>query len=169
MAMSASEARKNLFPLLEQVNADDEPVEIRSRRGDAVLISMQRYRELREFVEQVSEQAAASPLETRLLDLVRKLRESPGHYPDTHFPQADDILVEVDDRRRVTLGKLARHRRYLARTEGDGTVVLIPAIVMPEDQARLLARPEVMEAIDAFAADPQATGVRRSRPTRHPD
>lgn len=39
MAVTASEARKNLFPLIEKVNADRTPVEITSRRGDAVLIS----------------------------------------------------------------------------------------------------------------------------------
>ncbi len=39
MAVTASEARKNLFPLIEQVNEDRTPVEITSRRGDAVLMS----------------------------------------------------------------------------------------------------------------------------------
>ena len=39
MAITASEARKNLFPLIEQVNEDRTPVEITSKRGDAVLIS----------------------------------------------------------------------------------------------------------------------------------
>lgn len=39
MAITASEARKNLFPLIEQVNDDRAPVEITSKRGNAVLIS----------------------------------------------------------------------------------------------------------------------------------
>lgn len=39
MAVTASEARKNLFPLIEQVNNDRTPIEITSRRGDAVLMS----------------------------------------------------------------------------------------------------------------------------------
>jgi antitoxin YefM len=39
MAVTASEARKNLFPLIEQVNDDRTPIEITSRRGDAVLLS----------------------------------------------------------------------------------------------------------------------------------
>ena len=43
MAITASEARKNLFPLIEQVNEDRTPVEITSRRGDAVLISRADY------------------------------------------------------------------------------------------------------------------------------
>ena len=48
MAITASEARKNLFPLIEQVNDDRTPVEITSRRGDAVLIGMDDYRALEE-------------------------------------------------------------------------------------------------------------------------
>lgn len=39
MPMSASEARQRLFPLLEQVNTDHEPVRITSKGGDAVLMS----------------------------------------------------------------------------------------------------------------------------------
>jgi antitoxin YefM len=39
VAISASEARARLFPLIEQVNDDHEPVRITSRGGDAVLMS----------------------------------------------------------------------------------------------------------------------------------
>jgi antitoxin YefM len=48
MAITASEARKNLFPLIEQVNQDRTPIEITSKRGDAVLISIDDYRALEE-------------------------------------------------------------------------------------------------------------------------
>jgi len=48
MAVTASEARKNLFPLIEQVNDDHKPVEITSRRGDAVLMSRADYDALEE-------------------------------------------------------------------------------------------------------------------------
>ena len=48
MAVTASEARKNLFPLIEQVNAHRTPVEITSRRGDAVLMSGADYDALEE-------------------------------------------------------------------------------------------------------------------------
>ena len=48
MAITASEARRNLFPLLEQVNNDRTPVEIMSRRGNAVLISRDDYEALEE-------------------------------------------------------------------------------------------------------------------------
>lgn len=48
MAITASEARKNLFPLIEQVNQDRTPIEITSKRGDAVLMSIDDYRALEE-------------------------------------------------------------------------------------------------------------------------
>jgi antitoxin YefM len=38
-AISASEARKTLFPLIERVNQDHTPIEIVSKRGNAVLVS----------------------------------------------------------------------------------------------------------------------------------
>jgi antitoxin YefM len=48
VSITASEARKNLFPLIEQVNDDRTPVEITSRRGDAVLMSRADYEALEE-------------------------------------------------------------------------------------------------------------------------
>lgn len=48
MAITASEARKNLFPLIQQVNDDRTPIEITSRRRDAVLISRADYLALEE-------------------------------------------------------------------------------------------------------------------------
>jgi antitoxin YefM len=43
MALTASEARKRLFPLIEQVNSDRTTVEIISKRGNAVLMSADDY------------------------------------------------------------------------------------------------------------------------------
>lgn len=48
MAITASEARRNLFRFIEQVNDDRTPLEINSRRGDAVLISREDYAALEE-------------------------------------------------------------------------------------------------------------------------
>ena len=48
MAITASEARKNLFPLIERVNQDRTPVEITSRRGTAMLVGIDDYRALEE-------------------------------------------------------------------------------------------------------------------------
>jgi antitoxin YefM len=48
MSITASEARRNLFPLIEQVNDDRSVVEIVSRRGNAVLMSAEDYAALEE-------------------------------------------------------------------------------------------------------------------------
>jgi hypothetical protein len=66
----------------------------------------------------------------------------------------------------VSLGRLhPAPGPYLGVVEPDGTVVLRPAAVMTKSQARLLASPELMAKIDAFAANPGA-GSRRGRPRR---
>jgi antitoxin YefM len=48
MSITASEARRNLFPLIEEVNNDHTVVEIVSRRGNAVLMSADDYAALAE-------------------------------------------------------------------------------------------------------------------------
>ena len=48
MSITASEARRLLFPLIEQVNDDRTVVEIVSRRGNAVLMSADDYAALEE-------------------------------------------------------------------------------------------------------------------------
>lgn len=48
MAVTASDARKRLFPLIEQVNQDRTAVEITSRAGNAVLLSRDEYDALQE-------------------------------------------------------------------------------------------------------------------------
>jgi hypothetical protein len=67
-------------------------------------------------------------------------------------------LLELDSRRRLSLGQIAKHDRYLAEIEQDGTIVLTPAVVMTEAEARLLAAPETAREIAEFLKDP-STGV----------
>lgn len=47
-AISASEARKRLFPLIEQVNEDHLPVEIVSKHGNAMLVSKEDWDSMQE-------------------------------------------------------------------------------------------------------------------------
>ncbi|WP_416563931.1 type II toxin-antitoxin system Phd/YefM family antitoxin [Nocardia testacea] len=60
--MSASEARANLYPLIEQVNDDAVAVLITSRKGNAVLISEDEYNSLRETVYLMRSPANAARL-----------------------------------------------------------------------------------------------------------
>jgi hypothetical protein len=75
-----------------------------------------------------------------------------------------DQLVELDERRRVSLGRIGRpeHTRYLVEEEPDGTLVFTPAVVMSELEATLLANRELVQRIEANRADPSRL-VRRTR------
>jgi len=48
MSITASEARRDLFPLIKKVNEDHDVVEIVSKHGNAVLVSADDYSALRE-------------------------------------------------------------------------------------------------------------------------
>ncbi len=75
-------------------------------------------------------------------------------------------LVEIDSRGRVTLGRSkVAAGRYLLEVAADGVLLLHPATVMTDAQARLLARPDIMEIIDA-EADRPATPSEHGRPKR---
>jgi antitoxin YefM len=50
MSITASEARQRLFPLIEEVNADQVAVEIVSKKGTAFLVSADEYHSLKETV-----------------------------------------------------------------------------------------------------------------------
>lgn len=76
-----------------------------------------------------------------------------------------DILIELDDRRRASLGRVGRHEKYLAHEEDDGTIILRPAVVMTETEAALLANPELVARIQHSLDHPE-TRVRRDRPKR---
>ena len=79
--MTASEARKQLFPLIERVNDDRQPVEITSKHGDAVLLSRADYDALQEtayllrvpanarhLLESLAEARAGERIEHALID-----------------------------------------------------------------------------------------------------
>jgi antitoxin YefM len=62
MAATASDARARLFPLIEQVNADQEPVEIVSKKGTVFLTSEAQYRSMAETANLVRSPANAERL-----------------------------------------------------------------------------------------------------------
>jgi antitoxin YefM len=75
MAVTASEARKNLFPLIQKVNDDRTPVEITSRRGDAVLLSRADYEALEETAHLLRVPANAKRLVESLQQALSGQRE----------------------------------------------------------------------------------------------
>ncbi|MGH9917971.1 MAG: hypothetical protein ACRD6W_03730 [Nitrososphaerales archaeon] len=66
-------------------------------------------------------------------------------------------LVTVDDRQRVSLGKLADREHYLASKEPDGRIVLTPAVVTAE----VLEYPEELRDSIARSLKEPKTWARR--------
>lgn len=86
MSISASEARQRLFPLLEQVNTDHQPVRITSRGGDAVLMSADDYdswqetvyllrspENARRLMEAVARDRSGQPTPAKSIDELREM------------------------------------------------------------------------------------------------
>ncbi|MFD8808498.1 type II toxin-antitoxin system Phd/YefM family antitoxin [Streptomyces sp. NPDC059597] len=86
MTISASEARRDLFPLIKRVNEDHTPVRISSKGGDAVLMSAEDYESWQETVyllrspanarrlmEAVARDRASQPVVGKTLDELRAL------------------------------------------------------------------------------------------------
>ena len=72
MAISASEARARLFPLIQQVNDDHAPVRITSRSGDVVLMSAEDYDSWQETIYLLRSPANAR----RLMEAIARDKES---------------------------------------------------------------------------------------------
>ena len=70
MAITASQARAQLFPLIEKVNQDHVPIEIVSKKGSAVLMSLADYQALEETAYLLRSPANA----TRLLESIAQHR-----------------------------------------------------------------------------------------------
>lgn len=86
MAISASEARQRLFPLIQQVNNDHEPVRIASRAGDAVLMSAADYDSWQETVYLLRSPENAR----RLMEAVARDKAS-RTVPANHTKSIDDL------------------------------------------------------------------------------
>lgn len=75
----------------------------------------------------------------------------------------DATLLELDERKRASLAKIARHSRYLVTVEPDGTLVMKPAIVMSAEEAAYLSNTALAESIEEARRHPEQ---RSPRPTR---
>jgi antitoxin YefM len=90
MTISASEARQRLFPLLEQVNNDHEPVRISSKAGEAVLMSGADYDSWQETVYLLRSPENAR----RLMEAVARDKAS-DHSPSVQRITTIDELEEM--------------------------------------------------------------------------
>lgn len=69
----------------------------------------------------------------------------------------EPTLIELDARGRASIGKLARHRRYLAVVEPDGKIILTPARIVPAEE---VAHLDHLAAINELADLPDARPVK---------
>lgn len=72
------------------------------------------------------------------------------------------MLLDVDARRRISLGALAAADRYLVDVDEDGVITLSPAVVMTEMEARLARRPDVLAQVEQS----RTSGEDAGRPVR---
>ncbi len=81
----------------------------------------------------------------------------------------DQVLVELDGRRRVSLGKVGRpeHTRYLVSEEPDGSLVLTPAVVLSETEANLLSNRALVDRIETNRRNPERLVKRERHRTRN--
>ena len=86
MSISASEARKRLFPLIRQVNEDSVAIEIVSNAGNAVLVSLDEWNSIQETAYLMASPANAK----RLLDaLDRHRRGNESGYVSTTIEELE--------------------------------------------------------------------------------
>ena len=123
MSITASEARKRLFPLIEEVNDDHSAVEITSKRGNAVLLSADDYAAWQETAYLFRSPANAR----RLLDAISA---ELGGDPDV-VQRHSRTLQDFD-----LAGQILGHLGALLAAEDRLTA--IKAIGMPELRSRLL-------------------------------
>ena len=88
MAISASDARKNLYGLIKQVSDDAEAVEIVSKHGNAVLVSAAEWRSIQETEHLLRSPANAK----RLLDSVDAHRAGKAR-----ARKLDELIAALDE------------------------------------------------------------------------
>ena len=75
-------------------------------------------------------------------------------------------LIQVDGRKRISLGSLAHHAQYLATELSDGSVLLEPAVVLTAAEKAFLADETLSAALARVNAAPEKRRTReRSRAT----
>jgi antitoxin YefM len=89
MAISASEARKNLYGLIKQVSEDADSLEIVSKHGKAVLVSAEEWRSMQETVHLLRSPANAA----RLLESVEGFEDGTLHFVFDSVGEAAEVAA----------------------------------------------------------------------------
>jgi antitoxin YefM len=89
MSITASEARKELFPLIKRVNDDHDAIEIVSKHGNAVLMSADDYAALREGAYLLRSPANARRLLKAYENALNSMRIAERELIDPDVPDAE--------------------------------------------------------------------------------
>jgi len=68
--------------------------------------------------------------------------------------QVSTHFVELQDRKRANLARIAQHDAYLVHVESDGTLIWEPATVITEAERRLMQDAALMAQIEQSRQDP---------------
>lgn len=63
-------------------------------------------------------------------------------------------IAHLDSRKRLNLAPFAKSDIYLVTTEPSGRITLEPAVVLSQLEQAALANPAIIEAVNAYHADP---------------
>lgn len=76
--ITATEARRRLYQLLDEVSASHQPVQITGRRGNAVLVSEDDWRAVQETLYLLSVPGMRESIREGLATSVEELEDEPG-------------------------------------------------------------------------------------------
>lgn len=76
--ITATEARKRLYQLLDEVAASHEPVQITGRRGNAVLVSEEDWRAVQETMYLLSIAGMRESIREGIATPIEELEDEPG-------------------------------------------------------------------------------------------
>lgn len=74
-----------------------------------------------------------------------------------------DTIIELDSRRRTNFGRVGQpeHSRYLVTEYPNGDVLLRPAVIMSEEEARFLSDPSLVAKLENRRAAGRPTVTRQ--------
>ena len=109
MAITASEARAQLFPLIAQVNENAKPLHITSKQGNAVLVAESEWEAMLETLY-----VLGNPVNAKiLLDSIDEARKGKGKV--FKFEQLDDLFGKKTERSGAKKKRIAPKKKVAAK------------------------------------------------------
>lgn len=100
---------------------------------------------------------------TRVLPVVGSHALDLASSTTTHLETPVSSLIQVDARKRISLGSYAHHDQYIVTEEEGGRLILEPAVVLSVAERNFLADPILRNALDQVNATPDQRATRDRR------